>query len=365
MGELSHGTTNLKFMCTVPECMEPEKLSEREQKVLEAIVRNYILSAAPTSSRYLSKQSGFDLSPASIRNVMGDLEEGGYIAQPHTSAGRIPTDKGYRYYVDCMMCFIELPEQTKAQIRTSLTAIDQTDLHLLMEAASRALSRATNQLGVILAPRLKKGIFRQVHIFSINSGRYLMNVAIDSGFVKTMVVELQTVIPQDRLELACRVLTSRFSGMTLSEIDESELQVLSDIEEIELGIVRLLVPSLKRLVEHKENENVYADGQTNVMLQPEFFSRERICALIEILEEKTLLMHLFDPPEQTGQSGIVISIGEENQGNQLHSFSIIKSAYQVGNLTGSLGVIGPKRMPYPYLVSTVTYTARLLRELYS
>ncbi len=346
--------------------MEPEKLTEREQQVLEAVVRNYIHSAAPTSSRYLSKQNGFELSPASIRNVMGDLEERGFITQPHTSAGRIPTDKGYRYYVDCMMRCMELPDQTKCLIRKSLVRVDHSDIHLLMEATSRALSKATNQLGIILAPKLTKGIFRQVHIFSMGSGRYLMNVTIDSGFVKTMVVELHTEIAQERLESACRIITSRFTGMALDEVCDQELQELGDVEELELGVVRLLVPSLKKLIEQKEDEKVYADGQTNVMLQPEFFSRERIAALIEILEEKKLLMHLFDPPREPHQTGgIVISIGGENRGDQLQSFSIIKTAYQVGNMTGCLGVIGPKRMPYPYLVSTVTYTAQLLGELYS
>lgn len=345
--------------------MEPDKLTEREQQVLEAIVRNYILSASPTSSRYISKQSGFDLSAASIRNCMGDLEEKGYITQPHTSAGRIPTDKGYRYYVNCMMRFMELPHETKSLIRSSLTSVDYSDLHLLMEATSKALSRATNQLGIILAPRLKKGVFRHVHIFSVGSGRYLMNVAIESGFAKTMTVELHTEIAQERLESACRILTSKFTGMTLSEICDVELQALADVEEIELGVIRLLVPSLKKLVEQSEDEKIFADGQTNVMLQPEFFNRERISALIEILEEKRLLLHLFDSPQEEDKSGIIISIGGENQGEQLQSFSVIKTVYQVGSMTGSLGVIGPKRMPYPYLVSTVTYTARLLGELYS
>ncbi|KMQ52690.1 Heat-inducible transcription repressor HrcA [Chitinispirillum alkaliphilum] len=345
--------------------MEVEKLSDREQKVLEAVVRNFILRAAPTSSRFLSKQSEFDLSAASLRNIMGDLEERGLVAQPHTSAGRIPTDKGYRYYVDKMMGEIDLPEKVKDHIRSSIIAIDPSDLHLLMEAASRALSRATNQLGIILAPKLSNGIFRSIHVFDVGNDRYLMNVAIDSGFVKTMVVEMQTELPHERLESACRILNAKFTGKTLKEMVESELCSFPDITDLELGVIKLLVPSLKKIIQENIDEEVYADGQTNVILQPEFFTREGVGAVIEILEEKRLLMHLFESLQQSSPSGVVISIGGENRQNQLQSFSIIKTSYQVGSMSGSLGVIGPKRMPYPQMVSAVTYTAKLLGELYT
>ncbi|MDG5814399.1 heat-inducible transcriptional repressor HrcA [Chitinispirillales bacterium ANBcel5] len=346
--------------------MEPEMLTDREQRVLEAIVRNFILSAAPTSSRYLSKQNGFEISAASIRNVMGDLEDRGFITQPHTSAGRVPTDKGYRYYVDRMMGPIDLPEQVKQSIRNSIVTIDQADLHLLMEAASKALSRATNQLGVILAPKLRKGVFRTIHVFSVGNGRYLMNVAIDSGFVKTMVVELHTELSHDRLVSACNILNARFSGKTLAQMCEDHLNELRDVGEVELGVIKLLVPSLRKIIEENEQEEVYADGETNVILQPEFFSRDRIGAVIEILEEKRLLMHLFEAENRKhSRPEVVISIGGENSKVQLRSFSIIKTTYKVGSMTGSLGVIGPKRMPYPQMVSAVSYTAKLLGELYT
>jgi heat-inducible transcriptional repressor len=343
--------------------MEPVILTEREHQVLEAIIRNYILSAMPTSSRYISKQQGFDLSPASIRNVMLELEEHGFITSPHTSAGRVPTDIGYRYYVDRMMKSTELPEQAKTQIRNTLITIDHSDLHVVLETASRALSRTTNQLGVILAPKLCKGRFRQMHIFQLASDRYVMNVAIDSGFVKTMAVEFETGVPHDRLECACRIITANCAGKTLGEMCVTDMASFPGVTDVELGVIRLLVPSIKKLAESDDPQPLIAEGETNVMLQPEFFDRERVGALIEILEEKRMLMHLFETPEE-GEPGVFISIGNENQEGQLQSFSIIKTTYHVGNMTGSLGVIGPKRMPYPFLVSAVDYTARLLGELY-
>jgi len=345
--------------------MDWDVLNVREHKVLEAIIRNYILSAAPTSSRYISKLSGFDLSAASIRNVMGDLEERGFIEQPHTSAGRIPTDKGYRYFVDRLMKHVDLPEDIKVEIRRTLIAIDQTDMHLLMEAVSRALSKATSQLGVILAPKLWRGIFKQVYVFPIGSNRYLMHITIDSFFVKTMLIELETEVPQEYLEKACRVISDVFCGKKLREMYVSEIDKVPDLSDYENRLIRILIPSIRKVAENKRNENVYAEGETNVLLQPEFFDRERINSLIGILETKTLLMHLFETSDEHGEGNIVISIGDENLNGQLHSFSIIKTTYHVGSMVGSLGIIGPKRMPYPFLVSAVDYTARLLRELYT
>ncbi|HEX2958435.1 MAG TPA: heat-inducible transcriptional repressor HrcA [Chitinispirillaceae bacterium] len=342
--------------------MESDFLSEREHQVLEAVIRNYILSASPTSSRYLSKQNGFDLSPASIRNVMSDLEERGLIAQPHTSAGRIPTDKGYRYYVDCVMTNFTLPDEIKSSIRKAMVTVDQSDLHLLLEAASRALSRTTNQLGVILAPRIYSAVLRQLHVFQIQAQRYLLNIALDAGFIKTMVVEFKTEIPQERLECACRIISSKFEGKTLLDMCNADDITFKDIPDLELGIIRLLVPSIKKILENTGQEQVYTEGQTNVLLQPEFFNRDAVSTIIEIVEEKKMLMHLIETP--TDEDGVLISIGGENQG-LLQSFSVIKTNYRVGNMVGSLGVIGPKRMPYPFLVSAVEYTAKVLGEIHS
>ncbi len=343
--------------------MDSELLSEREQQVLEAVVRNYILSASPTSSRYLSRLKDFSLSSASIRNVMYDLEERGFIAQPHTSAGRIPTDKGYRYYVDRVMKYCDLSMEAKNCIRNALVTADKFDLHFLLEAASRALSRTTNQLGVILAPKICCGVLKQLHLFQIQPQRYILTIALESGFLKTMVIEFKTEIPQERLELACRILSVKFAGKTIQQMCDADEHQFEDISDFELGIIRVLVPSIKKIVDDNLDEAVFTEGQTNVLLQPEFFNREHVGVVIEIVEEKRLLMHLFETPQN--EKRILISIGGEIPDENLQSFSIIKTNYRVGNLVGSLGVIGPKRMPYPFLVSAVEYTAKVLGELRS
>lgn len=342
--------------------MESELLSEREHQVLDAVVRNYILSALPTSSRYLSRQKDFSLSPASIRNVMCDLEERGFITQPHTSAGRIPTDKGYRYYVDRVMKLCDLSFEAKNSIRNALITADKSDLHFLLEAASKALSRATNQLGVILAPKMCNGILRKLHIFQLQPQQYIFTVVLDSGFLKTMVIEFKTQISQERLELACKILMEKFAGKTIQQICNADTRQFDDVSDLELGIIRILVPSIKKVVESDREQVVFAEGQTNVLLQPEFFSRENVGVVIEIVEEKKMLMHLFETPQD--ENRIQISIGGEIPQDNFQSFSIIKTNYSVGNMVGSLGIIGPKRMPYPFLVSAVQYTARVLGEVH-
>jgi heat-inducible transcriptional repressor len=343
--------------------MDYEQLTERERNILKAIVQNYILRAEPTSSRYLSKQSCFDISAASIRNVMSDLEERGYITHPHTSAGRVPTDQGYRYYVDRIMHFTDPDDEIKQEIRNTLVTVDQSDLHMLLEAASRALSRTTNQLGVILSPGLAAGTLRHLYIFPVGENRFILNIALDFGFVKTMVLELETQIPHERLECACRILTSKFSGKTLAAMCSAEEGTYDDIPDFDIGVIRLLVPSIRKMMQAEQNGEVFTEGQTNVLLQPEFFNPDRVGAVIEILEEKTLLMHLFETTDEDNR--VHVLIGGENCEGQLASFSIIKTQYHIGSMVGSLGVIGPKRMPYPQLISAVKYTARVLGELSS
>ncbi len=339
-------------------------MSERETRVLEAIVRNYVLTATPTGSRCISKMKDFNLSPATIRNVMGDLEEKGFITHPHTSAGRVPTDEGYRYYVDQLVKSAALPKKVKNQIKQEITHIEPYDLHMLMEATSKALSKATNQLGVILSPRLRAGIFRHLHIYQINTQRYLMNVTIDSGFVKSIVVELTTEIDQDKIEAACRIINERYNGLALKELFLCNEEIFSDVDTFEMGVIKLFIPSIQRLLGNGDGDELFTDGKTNILLKPEFFNKNQVSSIIEVLEEKRLLMHLFGESNESANS-VLVSIGGEIEKGVFSSFSVVKTTYQIGSMRGSLGVIGPKRMPYPFLISAVDYTSKVLGELYT
>lgn len=337
-------------------------LTFREVRVLEAIVRNYILTAAPTSSRFIAKKKICDLSSASIRNIMGDLEEKGLINHPHTSAGRIPTDKGFRYYVDQLMHQERLPERVKKEIRHHLTDVDPSDLHLLLETASRALSKATDQLGVILSPKVRSGIFRHLYIYPVESQRYLLNVTIDSGFVKTLIVEVSSTIEQERVERACNIINERCRGKSLGDVFYADSEPIEDQRRDDIGVIKLFIPSIQKMLEKEELSEIYTKGETTILLKPEFTSREHLSTIVEMLEEKKLLIHILSCRQQT-QGNAIVSIGGEIEDGRFSSLSVVKTAYKVGNMEGSLGVIGPKRMPYPLMVSAVEYTAQMLQEL--
>jgi heat-inducible transcriptional repressor len=343
--------------------MTQDVLSQRERTVLEAVVRNFILSAEPTGSRFLSKHLDLGLSAATLRNIMGDLEEKGYIAQPHTSAGRVPTDKGYRLYVDGMMERSALPAHVQQTIRTTIASCEAADLHVLLEATTRALSAATDQLGIVLAPRFSRGVFRHIHIFEVEPHRYLLHMTIDAGFARTFSVELASEIPPERLSQACEILNERFYGMFLSDIVEKEDEVLHNVADAALGVIRLFVPSIRKMLQYEDaNEELYTEGATNIVLKPEFHAPERLGAVVEMLGDRRMLMHLFDTNDsELGR--VVVSIGGENRGGMFESFSVVKARYKVGGLEGSMGVLGPKRMPYPLLVAAVDYTARVLGEV--
>ena len=340
-----------------------ESLTPRERDVLAAVVRNYILSAEPTGSRFLSKHLDLGLSAATLRNIMGDLEDRGYIAQPHTSAGRVPTDQGYRLYVDEMMEQNALPEHLMHRMRAMVEACEPTDLHLLLEAATKALSTVTDQLGMALAPRLSQAVFRHIHIFEIEPRRYVLHMTIDSGFVRTLTVELASEVPAGRLSRACELINERFYGKRLEEVAEREEQLFASVDSPELGVVRLFIPSIRRMLQHEDaSGEIITDGETNIVLKPDFHAPERMGAVIEFLSDRKMLLHLLDTGDvQPGR--VVVSIGGENRGGVFESFSVVKARYQVGSLEGMVGVLGPKRMPYPFLVAAVEYTTRLLGQV--
>ncbi len=344
------------------------RVTEREMRVLGAVVANYIVHGTPLGSRAISRQPGFGVSPATIRNVLMDLEERGFVTHPHTSAGRIPTDRGYRFYVDHLMTLIDLPEQTKERLRRSITDNNPSDLHMLMEATCKALSMATDQLGVVLAPRLNSGVFRHVHIHEVEPRRFLLHLTIDSGFVRTMVVELQTEIDSQRLERACSIMNRRFHGIRLEEMDKDATTLFCGVDHYDVLTIRLFIPAIRKIIEERRQDEIFAEGQTNIIMKPEFFDADRIRSIVEILQDSRMLVHLFRE-EKSGRSEnpskVVITIGRENRGGRFGPFSVVRTNYQVGNLRGTLGIVGPTRMPYGYLVSAVRYTANLLDETFS
>lgn len=338
----------------------PKSLSERQQAILSAIVQNYVLTAQPVGSRTLSRSSSLRLSPASIRNVMSDLEELGYLEQPHASAGRIPTDLGYRYYVDNIMRQVELSTEEQNAISSSLENVAEMDG--ILDVTSRALGKVTQQLGVALSPRFEEGVFRRIDFVSLSSEKVLLALQLRSGIVKTMVVEIDSQLGAEKLNSVCTVFNERFMGKKVRDIQDTIDSALSgvQVDSKQFGAIRLFIPSFFSLLQSASQAHLHTAGMPVVLTQPEFANKPMLDAIVELLEDQSTLVHLMS--NQSTDRKIHITIGGENEKGRFKSFSVVTSSYRVGSMHGTLGVLGPKRMAYPKLVSAVDYTVKALEK---
>ncbi len=337
-----------------------EQLTERQKEVLKYIVQTFILTATPVGSRFLSKRSELGLSPASIRNVMADLEELGYLTHPHVSAGRIPTDKAYRFYVDALMEFCKLPESEQETIYKDLKGISDTEE--LLEETAKLLSRISKQLSIVSSPHLQTGILKRIEIIQISSIKIIVILTVESGLVKTITMEFNTEIPREKLENINKFLNERLCGLTLKEIRETFYNRIKDIKDEETGLIRLFVGNTDKLFsDFSSRERLHISGAKNILFQPEFESPEQIRSIIELIDNEDIIIHVLDKHEEKITSeGITILIGSENNIEKLRDYSLIISSYKIGETKGTIGVIGPKRMEYNRLIPLVSCVAEVI-----
>lgn len=337
-----------------------DTLTERQKDVLKYIIQSFILTATPVGSRHLSKRTKLGLSPATIRNVMADLEEQGYISHPHISAGRIPTDKGYRFYVGALMGFEKLSPREQENIHKDLEGIKETEE--LLKETSKLISRISKQLSIVSSPHLRTGILHSLEIIQLSSNRLLIVLSIQSGFVKTITMEVMSEIPRAKLEDISKILNERLQGLTLNEIKESFYDRMKDVENEETGLIRLFIGNSNKLFSDvDQKERLRISGAKNILSQPEFESPERIRSVIELIDNEDIIIHLLDKYEDKAEiDGLTIVIGSESRIEKLNDYSMVISSYKIGDTIGTIGVIGPKRMHYERVIPLVTYVADVL-----
>ncbi|MCR4440184.1 MAG: heat-inducible transcriptional repressor HrcA [bacterium] len=336
------------------------ELTPREEQVFRSVVRNFVQNARPVGSRLVAKQCGMDVSAATIRNVMADLEEKGLITHPHTSAGRVPTDRGYRYYVDTLMQVDDLTPQEREDIRRKLLC-PSADVEQILESSSRALGNISKLLGVVLAPRFYQGIFDRLDLVEIADKRILVIIRVKSGLVKTILMEIDSNLSRERLEETARVLNERLHGLTLLEIKRTIDKRMADISEGSPDLVRLIVGSAESVFDIEGGAHFYVSGTGNILSQPEFISHEQMSKILQLLDQKHVLIQVLN--EQGEKEGVSIIIGEENREELMRSCSLITATYNLGDVTGTLGVLGPTRMQYAKVIALVDYMAQVLHEL--
>ncbi len=340
-----------------------ETLSERERTILRSIIYSFIQTATPVGSRYIARHHDIGLSPATVRNVMSDLEYLGYIGHPHTSSGRVPTDKGYRFYVDSLMEFEQLSLQDQSTIQSQLQS--GIDTENLFRMTSKLIGAISHQLGVVSAPRLNTGILDKLELVPLTGTRILVVISIRSGLVKTITMEVSTEIPRAKLEDTARLLNERLSGLALMEIRTTIFDRVQDMRDEDTGLIRLFIDSVDTLFDEQRNiEKLHIGGTAGILSQPEFEHADQYRSVIELLENEDMIVHVLEKTES--RDGIIaVSIGDENDAKELKEYSLVTSTYTVGNSTGSVGIIGTKRMNYSKMIPLVDYVAKTISGMFS
>lgn len=342
--------------------MEKEELNQREKAILRSVVQQFILTATPVGSRNITKKYDIGYSPATVRNIMSDLEDSGYINHPHTSAGRVPTDKGYRYYVDSLMDIEKLNPKEKGLIDRSLNILlDETDE--LVKITSKLLSSITKQIACVTYPNLESGTLEKIQIISLASTRILVVISIKSGLVKTITMELNSEIKEVQIESVQTLLNERLAGLSFLEIRNTFKERFLDIEENQKPIIRLFVDSVEKLFKDDiASERLIVTGAKNIIQQPEFENQESFQSIVELIEDKDVIIHIMEKSSEAKSEEVYISIGSESLEKKLQEYSFVSKEYNFGQIKGTLGIIGPKRMEYSKIVAIVNYLATVLTE---
>jgi heat-inducible transcriptional repressor len=341
-----------------------DPLSERAQHLLRVLVESYIREGQPVGSRNLSRDSGLNLSAATVRNVMADLEEYGFVTSPHTSAGRVPTDKGYRFFVDTLLR--QRPQSDDAQMLSELNQrLDQEedrDPKALVAVASQMLSSLTHLAGVVTIPRQPHQSLSQIEFLPLSENRVLVVMVINGRDVQNRIVHLERYYPAEELRRAANFLNQQFGGKELSQIRSDIVAELAQAGETLNQLMRDAIHVAQQAVggggRHGEAEYVIA-GETNLMEFAELSNVEKLRRLFDAFTSKRDILHLLD--QSLGAEGVQIFIGQESGYQILDNVSLVTAPYALDNETvGVLGVIGPTRMAYDRVIPIVDVTARLL-----
>jgi heat-inducible transcriptional repressor len=333
----------------------PAMLDHRAQQLLKALVERYIVEGQPVGSRVLSRQSGLELSPATIRNVMADLEELGFIASPHTSAGRVPTPKGYRLFVDTLMVVKPLPDLEISRLEGEFSADRPQQL---VSAAANLLSQLSHFAGVVLTPRRREAGFRHLEFLRLSERRVLLIIVTPEGDVQNRILHTDRPYSQGQLIEATNFFNQHYAGAPFASI---RLRLAEELKAVREDVATLMTAAVD-VGEGALNtvEGVVLAGERNLLQTEDLTSNmQRLRKLFDVFEQKTSLLHLLDMSQRA--QGVQIYIGGESNLVPLDDMSIVTAPYVVdGQVMGTLGVIGPTRMAYERVIPIVDVTAKLL-----
>lgn len=336
------------------------ELGDRKKKILKAIVTDYIETAEPVGSRTIAKKYLTDISPATIRNEMADLEDLGLLEQPHTSAGRIPSDRGYRYYVDQIMEVKYPSPQEIEKIKYMLQIQTINELDKIIKRTTKLLSDITKYTSAVLTPSVRKSSIRSLQLIRVSEYDIVAVVVTDTGIIKNVVIKSPNAVDDAKILKLNNILNDKLSGLTINDIG---LTVISDIQshmreysEIFSAIISVVYESLK-----EDDSEIYLEGTTNIFDYPEYDDKDKARRFLSFIEDKKLLTNVFSEDE----NDFCVSIGCENGNEKIKDCSIVKATYNIADKTvGTIGIIGPKRMDYARVVGILKSISNILNEVF-
>lgn len=342
--------------------MTVEPLTERERRVLEAVIETYIETAEPAASQTVARRSGLGLSPASIRTIMSDLETRGLLFHTHTSAGRIPTDRAYRIYVNDLIRLTPPSSEAQETLRRELT-VSRSAVEEILRRAAQVLGVLTQELGVAAAPRLDQVVLERLDLVHVSSERLLLVFHLRSGAVRTIFVQIPAQIASGTVEHVARILNERLGGLTLRDIRATLPERLRDAGGPGEGseLLNIFIAEGDGIFDLSVEPEAVVLGSAELLAeQPEFASQERMRGLLSLTDRRDVLKEAL---LARSSSGLHITIGAEHTDQRLLDFTLVTSSYRLGDLSGVIGVIGPTRMPYDKIIGLVQHTSRLVEGL--
>lgn len=341
--------------------MKHVDVEQRQEKILCGIVESYIETAVPVGSRAVSQRFRWTMSPATVRNVMADLEERSLITHPHTSAGRIPTDKGYRMYVDYLL-EPKHPTKEEESLITRLINKGCEDFESLMQSASKAIYMMTNVTGIVLTPRLKRSVFKHVEFIPIDSTRILAVLITGSGVVKNAMLEMAEEFTKPELFRISEFLNQELEGMFLGDVKDYLTRRLLEQRDSFYTFLKKAMYMFSFPALLKTEDRIYFEGVTSIMSCPEFRDVTKARLFLKLFEEKKDILDLFTEDMET--EGVKVHIGKENSRKSIQDYSVITSGYKINKrVMGILGAIGPTRMEYGKVISAVSYLSDALGKV--
>ena len=338
------------------------QLDERKRKILQAIIRNYLDSGEPVGSRTISKYTDLNLSSATIRNEMADLEEMGLIVQPHTSAGRIPSDKGYRFYVDTML---EEKEREICELKEMLLEKEERT-ELFLKQVAKVLAMNTNYATMITAPTVQRNKLKFLQLSRVDKHQILAVIVAEGNVIKNSMIRVREYLDDETLLKLNILLNTNLNGLCMEEINLGVIAAMKQKAGIYSDLIGEVLDAVAEAIKADEDLEIYTSGANNIFKYPELADHRRASDLITTFEEKQLLGHLVEQSlEDNQENGIQIYIGDETKVQSMKDCSVVTATYELGEgMRGTIGIIGPKRMDYEKVVDTLKTLKHQLDELY-